>query len=357
MISKTHTVSDTAICAPADDRTLPGPAGDARIRMNRRDLLRTTLLMAVAGPLYAQPGSAAWPQRPVKFIMSQPAGSGPDILARFIADQLAKSWNQPVIIENRPGGQNVIGAQAAARSSPDGYNFYFATTAAMITNSFTFKSLPYDPVKDFAPVRLIGRSPFVIAASSSFPVKDLTEAFARAKAEPGKIGIASEGAKTFSGILAESVANTAGVKFNQVPYTKATDALQDVIGGRVELVCLPEAALVAYIKSGQVKPLATSTGRRLTNLPNTPTLGESFPGFEFTGWNGLYAPTGTSPDVIARVNRDLESVLTQPDVVQKLLTLGSIAEPQMTVSGFEAFMRTDRERWARIVKAIGITPE
>jgi tripartite-type tricarboxylate transporter receptor subunit TctC len=324
--------------------------------MNRRHFALSLTSLSMAGWLpLAQ--AQAWPDKPVRFVLSQPAGAGPDILARYIADQLAKLWRQPVVIENRPGGQNVIGAQAAARAAPDGYSFYFATTAAMITNSFTFKTLPYDPVKDFAPVRLVGRSPFVIAAAAHFPVKDLAEAFARAKAEPGKIGIASEGAKTFSGILAESVANTAGVKFNQVPYTKATDALQDVIGGRVELVCLPEAALVAYIKSGQVKPLASSTARRLSNLPNTPTLAESFPGFEFTGWNGLYAPAGTPPDIIARVNRDLETVLTQPEVVQKLLSLGSIAEPSMTVQGFEAFMRTERERWARIVKAVGITAE
>lgn len=324
--------------------------------MQRRDFARAAMLFPLAGSglLRAQPG---WPQRPVKFILSQPAGSGPDILARYAADRLARGWGQPIVIENKPGGQNVIGAQAAARSQADGYTFYYATTAAMVTNAYTFKALPYDPVKDFAPVRLVGRSPFVIAAAANFAVKDLKEALALAKAQPGSIAIATEGPKTFSGMLADSVAGMAGVRFNHVPYTKAPDALQDVIGGRVQLVCLPDAALTAYLKSGQVRALAVSTAKRQPDMPDVPSLSETFAGFEYTGWNGLFAPAGTPPDVIARVNRDLEAVLQHPEVVQRLQTLGSQAEPRMSVSEFEAFMRSERERWVKLVKQLDIQPE
>jgi tripartite-type tricarboxylate transporter receptor subunit TctC len=323
--------------------------------MQRRDFVRAAALLPLTGALHAQ--TPAWPQRPVKFILSQPAGAGPDILARYLAEQLARKWNQPVVVENRPGGQNVIGAQAAARSPADGYTFYYATTAAMVTNVYTFKALPYDPAKDFVPVRLVGRSPFVIAASSSFAVKDLAEAFAKAKAQPGSVTIATEGPKTFSGMLADSVAQMAGVKLNHVPYTKATDALQDVIGGRVQLVCLPDAALTAYIKGGQVRPLAISTSQRADDMPSVPTLAESFPGFEYTGWNGLFAPAGTPADVVARVNADVEAVLRQPEVNQRLLALGSLAEQKMSVAEFDTFMRGERERWAKVVKALGITAE
>jgi tripartite-type tricarboxylate transporter receptor subunit TctC len=323
--------------------------------MKRRDFVRAAALLPLAGPVLAQ--APAWPQRPVKWILSQPAGSGPDILARYIADQLAKGWNQPVVIENKPGGQNVIGAQAAARSAADGYTFYYATTAAMVTNAFTFKTLPYDPTKDFVPVRLVGRSPFVIAAAPNFPAKDLADVLAKAKAQPGAITIATEGPKTFSGMLADSFAAMAGVKFNHVPYTKAPDALQDVIGGRVQLVCLPDAALAAYLKSGQVRALAISTAQRHSELPNVATIAETFPGFEFTGWNGLFAPAGTPPEVIARVNRDLEAVLRQPEVAQRLLALGSLAEPRMSVAEFDTFMRGERERWGKVVKTVGIQPE
>ncbi len=326
--------------------------------MQRRHFLQATAAAAAAAasPLALAQGPG-WPQRPVKWIVSQPAGAGPDILARFIADQLGKLWKQPVVVENRPGGQNVIGAQAAARSPADGHNFFFATTAAMITNVHTFKSLPYDPAKDFAPVRLTGRSPFVLAAASGFAVKDMADLIAKAKAQPGAIAVATEGPKTFSGMLADSVAGMAGVKFNHIPYTKATDALQDIIGGRVQLICLPDAALNPYIKSGQIKALAVSTGQRLADLPAVPALSETFPGFEYTGWNGLFAPAGTPADVIARVNRDLEAVIAMPEVAQKLATLGSLPEQKMTVAEFEAFLKAERERWAKLVKVLNIQPE
>lgn len=323
--------------------------------MQRRHFIQAGLLATAAPVAWAQPNG--WPGRSVKFILSQPAGAGPDIIARYIADQLAKVWNQPVVVENRPGGQNLIGAQAAARSPADGYAFYFGTTAALVTNLYTFKTLPYDPVKDFVPVRLVGRSPFVIAAAASYSARDLGEALAAARAQPGAVAMATEGPKTFSGMLVDYVANTAGVKFNQVPYTKATDALQDVIGGRVPLICLPNAALASYIKSGQLRALAVSTMERLPDLPQVPTLAERFPGFEYTGWNGLFAPAGTPAEVIARVNRDLEAILRQPEVVQKMMSLGSIAVQSMSVAEYEGFMRKERERWAEVVKTIGIQPE
>ncbi|MDM0046665.1 tripartite tricarboxylate transporter substrate-binding protein [Variovorax dokdonensis] len=324
--------------------------------MQRRDFARAAMLIPLAGAGLVR-AQAAWPQRPVRFVLSQPAGSGPDILARYMGDQLARRWNQPVVIDNKPGGQNVIGAQAAARSAPDGYTFYYATTAAMVTNAYTFKSLPYDPVKDFVPVRLVGRSPFVIAAAANFPGKNLKEALALAKAEPGSVTIATEGPKTFSGMLADSVASMAGVRLNHVPYTKAPDALQDVIGGRVQLVCLPDAALTAYLKAGQVRALAVSTAQRQPGMPDVPSLSETFPGFDYAGWNGLFAPAGTPADVIARVNRDVEAVLLQPEVAQRLQVLGSQPEQHMSVPEFDAFMRAERERWAKLVKQLGIQPE
>ncbi|MGQ3196257.1 MAG: Bug family tripartite tricarboxylate transporter substrate binding protein [Hydrogenophaga sp.] len=323
--------------------------------MKRRDFAGAALLLPLAGALHAQ--APAWPQRPVRFILSQPAGAGPDILARYIGEQLARLWNQGVVVENRPGGQNVIGAQAAARSAADGYTFYYATTAAMVTNAFTFKALPYDPVKDFAPVRLVGRSPFVIATSSAAPFKDLAQALAAAKAQPGAVTIGTEGPKTFSGMLADSVAVKGGVKLNHVSYTKGPEAIQDLIGGRIQLVCLPDAALTAFIKSGQLRALAISTAQRQPDMPNVPALAETFPGFEYTGWNGLFAPAGTPADVVARVNRDLETVLRQPEVAQRLQTLGSLAEPKMSVPEFEAFMRGEHERWREVIKSLGITAE
>jgi tripartite-type tricarboxylate transporter receptor subunit TctC len=327
--------------------------------MQRRSFNKSILgaATAVATGFQGAAWAQAWPARPIKWILSQPAGSGPDILARFVADNLSRRMGQPIVIDNRPGGQNVIGAQAAMRSPADGYTFYYATTAAMVTNVFTFKALPYDPEKDFAPVRLVGRSPFVIAASSAFTGNSLAEAISQAKAQPEKLSIATEGPKTFSGMLADTFAAMAGIKFTHVPYNRAPDAIQDLIGGRVNFICLPEAALLSYIRGGQMKALAVSSAQRTANQPAVPALSETFSGFEFTGWNGLFAPAGTPTTILDSLNRELEAVLRQPEVAQRLLTLGSIPETKMNVTEFDAFMRAERTRWAGIVKAIGIKPE
>jgi len=310
---------------------------------------------SLAWPALAQ--SSNWPNRPIKWIVSQPAGAGPDILARYIADQLARSWGSAVVVENRPGGQNVIGTQAAARSAPDGYNFFYATTAAMVTNGFTFKTLPFDLEKDFIPVALLGRSPFVLAAQPNTGIQSLADLIARAKAQPEKLTIATEGPKTFSGMLADTVASMAGIRLTHVPYNKAPEAIQDVLGGRIDLICLPDAALSAYIANNQIKPLAVSTAQRVPNLPQVPSLSDTFPGFEYAGWNGLFAPANTPADVVNRVNRDIQTLLRQPEVVQRLAALGSIADSGMGTAAFAAFMKAERERWAGIVKAIGIKAE
>jgi len=315
-------------------------------------LLGAAALLPVQG-LHAQ----TWPNKPVKWILSQPAGSGPDVISRYVAEHLAKALGEPIVIENRPGGQNVIGAQAAARSAPDGYTFYYGTTAAIVTNVYTFKSLPYDPKKDFTPVAMVGRSPFLIAASPAANVKSLGDALALAKAQPEKINIGTEGPKTFSGMLADMVATLGGVKFTQVPYQKAPEAVQDAIGGRVQLLSLPSAALIPQIKAGRLLALAVSTPQRLPGLPDTPTIGETFAGFEYTGWNILFAPAGTPPEIVARVNRELDRILRTPEVVERMLSMGSIAEGTGNPQAVGAFVTAEFERWARLVKQIGLQPE
>ena len=204
---------------------------------------------------------------------------------------------------------------------------------------------------------LLGRSPFVLAAQPNTGIQSLTDLIARAKAQPEKLTIATEGPKTFSGMLADTVASMAGIRLTHVPYNKAPEAIQDVLGGRIDLICLPDAALSAYIANNQIKPLAVSTAQRVPNLPQVPSLSDTFPGFEYAGWNGLFAPANTPADVINRVNRDIQALLRQPEVVQRLAALGSIADSGMGTAAFAAFMKTERERWAGIVKAIGIKAE
>lgn len=299
----------------------------------------------------------AWPSKPVKWVLSQPAGSGPDVMARYVAEHLSKALGQPLVIENRPGGQNVIGAQAAAKSAPDGYTFYYGTTAAIVTNVYTFKNLPYDPKKDFTPVAMVGKSPFLIAASPAANVKTLGEALALAKAQPDKVAIGTEGPKTFSGMLADMVGSLGGVKLTQVPYQKSPEAIQDAIGGRIQLLVLPSAALMPQIKAGRILPLAVSTPNRLSMLPDTPPIGDTFAGFEYTGWHALFAPAGTPPEVVARVNRELDRILRAPEVVERMLTLGLIAEGTGNPQAVGGFVNAEFERWDKIVKSLKIVAE
>ena len=322
--------------------------------MNR--FIASTLLALVALSPHAA-HAQAWPNKPVKWILSQPAGSGPDVISRYVAEHLSKAIGQPIVIENRPGGQNVIGAQAAARSAPDGYTFYYGTTAAIVTNTYTFKTLPYDPKTDFMPVAMIGKSPFLIAASPSANVKTLAEALALAKAQPDKVSIGTEGPKTFSGMLADMVGSLANVKFTQVPYQKAPEAIQDAIGGRIQLLCLPSAALIPQIKAGRIVALAVSTPQRLPMLPDTPPIADSFAGFEYTGWNILFAPTGTPAEAVTRLNRELDRILRTPEVAERLLAMGSIAEGTGNPQAVGAFVNAEFERWGKIVKSLNIQAE
>ena len=311
------------------------------------------LFLFLAGNALAQD----WPARPVKFIVSQAPGTSPDITARLIADRLSKLWNQQVVVENRPGGQNVPGAQAAARSAPDGYTFFYATTAAIVSNPVTFKALPYDPAKDFVPVAMIAKSPMVVAVNPSVPAKTLAELIALDKAQPGKLAAANEGAKTFSGMMSQLLNKSAGIGLLQVPYNGVSPAIQDTIAGRTQVVLVSSAAMLPFLKRGDLRPLAVSAGKRVRGLEDVPTLSETYPDFEYVGWFALLAPSGTPAAVIQRVNRDMDRVLTDPEMAQRLFDFGLVNEGAGTPESLNDFLRAERERWARLVKEIGLQPE
>ena len=315
------------------------------------------LLLALSLAIFSQVNAQDWPSRPVKFILSQAPGTSPDITARYLADRLSKLWNQQVVVENRPGGQNVVGAQAAARSAPDGYTFFYATTAAIVSNPYTFKALPYDPAKDFVPVAMVAKSPMVIAVNPAVPAKSLAELVALDRAQPGKLAAANEGAKTFSGMMSQMLNKTAGVNFLQVPYAGVSPAIQDTIAGRTQVVLVSSAALLPFLKRGDLRPLAVSAGKRVRGLEDVPTLSETYPGFEYVGWFALLAPTGVPGNIVQRLNRDMDRVLTDPDVAQRLFDLGLVNEGAGTSASLNEFLRAERERWGKLVKDIGLQPE
>lgn len=317
-----------------------------------RIVLIGLLLAAASFPASAQ----SWPARPVRLVLSQPPGSSPDIVARLIADRLTRGWDKAVVVENRPGGQNVIGALAVVKAPADGYNFYYATTAALIINAYTFKALPYDPKKDFVPVGMIGQSPFLVAANPSAGLNSIGDLVAFAKANPDKLSVATEGPKTFSGMMASMLASTAGVKMVAVPYSGVQPGILDTIAGRTQLTVQAVAATMAHLQRGALRPLAVTSGRRVPGLDQVPTLGETYPGFEYSGWHAIVAPQGTPADVIRRFSADLAGVIKDPEVVKRLFDLGIVAEAA-TPEQLGEFLAAEHARWAKLSKDIGVVPE
>jgi tripartite-type tricarboxylate transporter receptor subunit TctC len=298
-----------------------------------------------------------WPERPIKFISSQAAGGGTDVIGRIVADQLSARLGQPIVFENRPGGGNVIGTQAAARSAPDGYTFFFASAAALVADPHTYKSLPYDPMKDFTVISSIAEVSFSLLAHPSVPAKSLPELIAHAKAEPDKLAIATDGPRRFSGMIAAWINKLAGTRISYIPYTQMTQGIQDVIAGRVHLIIIAVPTAKGHIASGALRPLAVTSARRLAEYPDLPTVAETFAGFDFTGWWALAAPTGVPAPIIARVNREMDGIMKDAAVVGRLKNAGFISRGGGTLQEVRGYVQAQHAAWGKLVHEIGLTPE
>jgi tripartite-type tricarboxylate transporter receptor subunit TctC len=316
--------------------------------------------LAVLAPVQAQvpsPVQSAWPDKPLKFILSQPPGSGPDNVARLLGEKLSKVLDQPVVIENKPGGQNIIGAQAAAKSAPDGSNFYFATTAALVTNKFLFKSMPYEPQKDFSSVAFVANSPFAVLVKADSPIGSIQDLLAKSKAAPGKLSLANEGPRTFGGIIARFLNSKSKMEANLVAYASVSVALQDIMGGHADAVVADLASTAQLVKQGRLRLLAVTSLKRVAGFEQVPSLSELFPGFEMVGWFAIVAPTGTPTPVINRLNAEVNKLLQDPEVTQKMLSIGPIPEPLGNSAKLDAYLKAENDRWAEVAKEIGLLPE
>jgi tripartite-type tricarboxylate transporter receptor subunit TctC len=298
-----------------------------------------------------------WPDRSIKFISSQAAGGGTDLIGRIVADQLSARVGQPVVYENRPGGGNVIGTQAAARSAPDGYTYFYATAAALVVDPYTFKSLPYDPIKDFTVISRIAEVTFMVLAHPSVPAKNLPELFAYAKANPDKVAVATDGARRFSGMIAAWLNKLAGTKISYVPYTKMTQGIQDVLAGHIQLVIIAVPAAKGHVAAGKLRPLAVTSLKRLPEYPDVQAVSETFPGFDFAGWFALAAPTGVPPAIIERVHKVLNEILLDPAVEGKLKTMGFVPYGGGTLEQTRAYVEAQHKAWGTLVHEIGLKPE
>jgi tripartite-type tricarboxylate transporter receptor subunit TctC len=322
--------------------------------MQRRELMLTlAATLALPGAARAQ----AWPDKPVKWVLSQPPGSGPDNVARILADRLGKAWGQAVVVENKPGGQNTIGAVAAAHAPADGHNFYFATTAALVTNPLLFKGLAYDPAKDFTPVAFIARSPFALLVAADSPVKSFDELVARSKANPGKLALGNEGPRSFSGMIARLLNSRTQAGANLVPYASVGVGTQDLMGGHVDAMVADLASTAGLARQGKLRVLATTSAKRVAGWDAVPALAEKLPGFDMVGWFAIVAPSGTPAAVVERVNRDVNALLAEKDVAERIALIGPLVDGSMNAEAVAGFLRSESLRWTAITKEIGVLPE
>ena len=325
-----------------------------------RQLTLCKLMMAgllLSASTFSAQAQTTWPDKPIKFILSQPPGSGPDNVARLLGEKLAKSLDQPVVIENKPGGQNIIGAQAAAKSSADGSTFYFATTAALVTNKFLFKTMPYEPQKDFTPVAFVANSPFGILVKADSAIASIQDLMAKSKASPGKVSLANEGPRTFGGIIARFLNAKTKMDANLVAYASVSVAIQDIMGGHADALVADLASTAQLVKQGRLRLLAVTSAKRVAGFEQVPAMAELLPNFEMVGWFAIVAPTGTPSGAILRLNAEVNKLLLDPEVTQKTLSIGPIPEALGAPVKLEVFLKVENDRWAEVAKEIGLLPE
>jgi len=280
-----------------------------------------------------------------------------DILTRILARQLSDSLGQPVVVENRAGGGGLIAAQLAARAAADGYTLFSGTISTLATNVSTYRKLPYDPVRDFAPVTLTAMTPYLLVVHSSIPARSVKAFVSLAKSRPGQITFGTAGSGGGSHLATEMFRAMAGIELVHVPYKGAAPALVDLLGGQVHMVFASSPAVMPHIKTRRLKALAVTTAKRIDVMPQVPTVGESgLSGFVLVGWYGLLAPAGTPTAIVGRLNADLTKTLGLADVRERLGGLGLEIETS-TPEAFGRFMAAEIEKYAKVVRSANIRVE
>lgn len=298
----------------------------------------------------------AWPSQPVKFVVSQSAGGSIDIAARLIGQKLGEALGKPVVIDNRAGANGMIAGEAVARAN-DGHTFLMTSPSALTINQHIYKKVPYDTLRDFAPVTQTTSISFLLVVNTASPYKSVADLISAAKAKPGSVRFASAGIGNQSQLAAELLADAAGVNMLHVPYKGEAPAINDLLGGQVDFIFGTMPALLAQVKAGKLRALAVGQPQRSAAAPDVPSMAEtSYPGVAVSGWTGLVAPAGTPPAVLKRLQEEIAKVLALPDVRETLSKAG--ADPVgSSPEQFTAFIRSETIKWGVAVKRAGITPE
>ena len=315
-----------------------------------RTLLALLMLVAV---LPSTAWAQAYPSKPVRVIVTFPPGGTPDIYGRVMSAELQKIWNQPVVVENRTGAGGTIGTDSVAKAAPDGYVLLFAADATIAIAPHLYSKLPYDPVRDLAPIVNVAAGPFVLMANPAFAPNNVKELIALVRAQPGRISYASSGAGGNQHLAMESIRTMAGnMDMIHIPYKGFGQGVADVLANQVPLIFGGITASIQLTRGGKVKALGVTGPKRAKALPNVPAIAETLPGFDITAWYGFLAPAGTPREIVKKIHDDAVAVIRRPDFLERLDRDG-IDPVANSPEEFAAQIKTDLARWAKVVKAAG----
>ena len=314
----------------------------------------------LAGALVALFSLAAsaqgFPERPVRIVVPLPPGGSPDTIARVLAQNLQASWNQPIVVENKTGGSQNIGADAVAKSPPDGYTWLLAPDNVFVINPYIAKATSFDPLTDLVPVTEVARILFLLVVPSSLPVNSVQELIAYAKAHPGELNFGSSGSGSPQRLSAELFQLMAGIKMNHVPYKGAAPAVADLLAGRIQMWIGAANSLLPHIREGRLKLLGSTAPQRLANLADTPAVAETLPGFAVDTWLGIFMPAKVPADIVKKVNAEVARVLGDPEVKAKLAPQG-IELVTHSPSDLARLIREDYVKWGKLIKEADIRGE
>jgi tripartite-type tricarboxylate transporter receptor subunit TctC len=317
-------------------------------------IVATAILLSTAAAASAQAvAPAVWPTKPIRMIVTFPPGGSSDAAVRIVAPKLGERLGQQVIVENRPGAGGNIGLAVLAKAEPDGYTLAVGAAGGLAANASLYPKMPFDALKDFAPVSLLAHIPFVLVANPDSPIRSIADLLASARAEPGKLSVGHGGNGTAMHLSVQMLKVLAGIDMTDVAYRGSGPVALDVMSGQIPLGMLDLPSVLAQIKAGKVRALAVTGRTRLADLPDVPTLAEAgIKGYESTGWFGIVAPAATPPAVVARLQSELQAVLTDPSVMAQARAIGVELTP-MSSAEFGRFIASETAKWADVIKRSG----
>ncbi|NML17712.1 Bug family tripartite tricarboxylate transporter substrate binding protein [Azohydromonas caseinilytica] len=323
--------------------------------MNRTRRTLTVAALALAAALPAAQAQDKWPSKPITYIVAFPAGGTSDIVARLIAQKLGPALGTTVIVDNKAGAGGGVGSEQVSRAAPDGYTLLGGTISSHAINVSLYPKLGYDPVTSFVPIALIGTNPVVLVTRQDSPYKTVADVIAAGKAKKPMTS-ASAGNGTSQHLALEMLKHKTGIGIDHIPYKGSAPAIQDVMAGQVDMMFDTTVVAGPHIESGKLRALAVTSAKRLPNMPNVPTVAETVPGYEVVSWQAIFAPAGTPKAIQQRLHDEVNKILAQPDIKERLAKLGM--EPgQLSTDQFTAFQKAEVAKWAQLIKAANIKIE